>query len=747
MASTSLGGNTPRQLNDGNATGTRWESVQGLDNQWVQIDLGDVYDLVSSKIIWEGASAKEYDMLVSGNGENWTGVGTKTSTTGARTDEFYFIAGEVPGIRYIRLDLKTRTTIYGFSIYEWEIYGTLNTTVISEATKLEIRPEDAVLLVDLPEDLEILSLNNSLIDYNNQNELFNQLATAGGKTANWTKQTHLGQTLRYHYEESTTSKSVVASKHWTHIILQEQSSKPLTDYADFLASVKLWKEYVRTNCPNPYAKIILFMNWPYTDAVDFEGDMAQLYANYESAARELDVSVCPVGKAFDLVRTTDGETAKNALYSDNRHPTLQASYMAACAVYATLFDETPVGNTYLGGLASDLATRMQTRAWNVCEAHEDVVDDINGKVRYSVQVLDQFNRPMNATEAIVWSVDDGGTIENGIFAANGTPGTYNVFVRAGTLTGNTSIEVVKALLPGQIVDDTYFAEIDAENAYAQNFDAIGTEATATLPVGWKIEKRLDAPRTIGSFTSAVNQTEQAACNNIASDTKNGIYNFGEGTDRAIGGVSTGIANGTRCINMYLKLKNTGTTDIGGLTVEYTIEKYRKGLNSKGFVFQLYYSADGQVWTSAGNDFYTFFAADSETAGYAQAPGVIENVSAGLEQKLSPDDVIYLAWNYSVASGTDAQAAQALGLDDVKISAIPSTGLPDFQENNIQLIYNNGILKILGNEIKEASVYNLNGNKLIMMTGTDNDISHLIPGVYMVQVMESGGKMNVYKIVI
>jgi hypothetical protein len=43
---------------------------------------------------------------------------------------------------------------------------------------------------------------------------------------------------------------------WTHIILQEQSNKPLIDMTDFLASVRLWVNYIRAFCPNPNAKII-----------------------------------------------------------------------------------------------------------------------------------------------------------------------------------------------------------------------------------------------------------------------------------------------------------------------------------------------------------------------------------------------------------------------------------------------------------------------------------------------------------
>lgn len=455
-ASASIGANTPEKLNDGNYT-SRWESPHKSDGQWVQIDLEDVYELISTKIIWEGASAASYEIQVSKDNVQWNTIKTKTSTSGARTDEFSFDAGAVTGIRYMRLDLKTRTTNYGFSIYEWEIYG-VKTDVTPIATTLEVKPENAVLLTGAYEKLEILSLNNSLINYNEQSNLFNQLALSTNKTANWTQQTHLGQSLRYHYDESATSKSVVASKHWTHIILQEQSSKPLDNYADFLESVRLWKDYIKTNCPNPYAKIILFLNWPYTDASDFDGDMAQLYSNYEAIAQELGVSVCPVGKTFDIVRLIDGESAKNGLYTDNRHPTLLASYMSACTVYSSLFGESPAGNPYRpAGINSDDAVRVQNHAWNTYLAHKDIVDERKGQIRYSVRVLDQFNRPMAHGEEISWSVNNGGSITDGIFTTDCTIGTFELTVQAGALIKKTSIEVVKALNPKEDVNTAFIS--------------------------------------------------------------------------------------------------------------------------------------------------------------------------------------------------------------------------------------------------------------------------------------------------
>jgi hypothetical protein len=157
--------------------------------------------------------------------------------------------------------------------------------------------------------------------------------------------------------------------------------------------------------------------------------------------------------------------------------------------------------------------------------------------------------------------------------------------------------------------------------------------------------------------------------NLASNAKNGTWNFGadDTSDRALGGISTGVADATRCVNLYTHLLNTGKKNIENVNVSYNVEKYRKGSNAAGFAVQLYYSIDGRNWTSAGDKFRTYFAPDSETAGYASVPGETVAVSDVLDVPISRGCDLYLAWNITVASGTAANAAMAIGIDDFSVS--------------------------------------------------------------------------------
>lgn len=215
--------------------------------------------------------------------------------------------------------------------------------------------------------------------------------------------------------------------------------------------------------------------------------------------------------------------------------------------------------------------------------------------------------------------------------------------------------------------------ISGGNTITQDF-TIGTSATATLPSGWKMDKNTTV-RLVGSYSSAVTATEQRGGNNMSNSASNGLYNFAAGeptiaTDRALGGLSS--KDNSKSVNIYVQLSNNGTSAIGSFKISYNVEKYRKGSNAAGFSIGMYYSTDGTTWTSAGSDFLTSFSADADNTGYTPAPGVTVTVTnKTLSQTLAAGSSIYLAWNYSVTSGTTTSNAQALGIDDVSITAMPT----------------------------------------------------------------------------
>ncbi|MFJ5775320.1 discoidin domain-containing protein [Streptomyces sp. NPDC093094] len=102
---------------DGNLTGTRWAS-QWNDNQWLQVDLGQSADISRVVLTWEAAYGKAYDIQLSDNGTTWRTVRSVTAGDGGTDDLTLTGTG-----RYVRLQGVTRATGYGYSLWEFQVYG------------------------------------------------------------------------------------------------------------------------------------------------------------------------------------------------------------------------------------------------------------------------------------------------------------------------------------------------------------------------------------------------------------------------------------------------------------------------------------------------------------------------------------------------------------------------------------------------------------------------------------------------
>ncbi|GAA3388054.1 discoidin domain-containing protein [Streptomyces roseoviridis] len=103
---------------DGDLTGTRWAS-QWSDAQWLQVDLGAVRDLSRVVLTWEAAYGRNYEIQVSDNGTGWRTVKTVTGSDGGTDD----LAVSGTG-RYVRMNGLVRSGGYGYSLWEFQVYGT-----------------------------------------------------------------------------------------------------------------------------------------------------------------------------------------------------------------------------------------------------------------------------------------------------------------------------------------------------------------------------------------------------------------------------------------------------------------------------------------------------------------------------------------------------------------------------------------------------------------------------------------------
>jgi hypothetical protein len=96
---------------------TRWESQQGVDPAWIQIELEKKKLIKGLKISWETASAQEYKVQLSQDGIKWTAMADIIDGKKAEEKVINFKPTET---RFIRINGTKRTTKYGYSIWEIE---------------------------------------------------------------------------------------------------------------------------------------------------------------------------------------------------------------------------------------------------------------------------------------------------------------------------------------------------------------------------------------------------------------------------------------------------------------------------------------------------------------------------------------------------------------------------------------------------------------------------------------------------
>ena len=97
---------------------TRWSSGR-TDSEWLTVDLGQVRLVGRIVLNWERSAPLWYVVQISTDDEHYTDVFEQTEGTQGAFDVIDIRPQEA---RFIRIDCRERTTNYGFSLYEVEVY-------------------------------------------------------------------------------------------------------------------------------------------------------------------------------------------------------------------------------------------------------------------------------------------------------------------------------------------------------------------------------------------------------------------------------------------------------------------------------------------------------------------------------------------------------------------------------------------------------------------------------------------------
>ncbi len=216
--------------------------------------------------------------------------------------------------------------------------------------------------------MRILWIGNSFTYYNDLPAIFDALVKAAGKEITTHSLTKGGWYLYRHADPEDEVGAKVASalkEDWDVVVLQEQSFHPIRDKEDFVRSARAIKE----KCGN--ADVYLYQSWSYEDgseklkstSLSFEEMHQALRESVHAAAAALQVGIAPVGDAHFICCKEHPEIS---LYrSDNYHPSVFLSYMAALIFYKTIYGTMSKGDPLPEGVDAESAEIIKNIVANI----------------------------------------------------------------------------------------------------------------------------------------------------------------------------------------------------------------------------------------------------------------------------------------------------------------------------------------------------------------------------------------------
>jgi len=216
----------------------------------------------------------------------------------------------------------------------------------------------------LSKGIQILFIGNSYTFSNDLPEMFSKLAREGGHDVSAEVIANGGWTLEEHAQSNDTLENIQNGE-WNYVILQEQSvipSNPIVREQRMYPAVRnLYREIEIIG-----GSTILFMTWGRRDGLlqlgyrNYNEMQAELERGYEKIANELNITVSPVGTAWQ--KALEKDTQIDLWQMDGSHPSVKGTYLTACVFYAVIFQESPEGLSYMAGLQIDVGNLLQSVA-------------------------------------------------------------------------------------------------------------------------------------------------------------------------------------------------------------------------------------------------------------------------------------------------------------------------------------------------------------------------------------------------
>jgi uncharacterized protein DUF4886 len=156
--------------------------------------------------------------------------------------------------------------------------------------------------------------------------------------------------------------TMLREQHPNFLILQGQSTEPLSSPQNFNYYARLFK----AEADQTQTKTVLFSTWARPASDSYYKDstsggsptemQARLNSAYASLAQNIGATLAPVGIAWQRAQQVAPDIQ---LLDGTQHPSPAGTYLAAAVLFRVIFNTSPVGSTYYGGLPQTTAHTLQ----------------------------------------------------------------------------------------------------------------------------------------------------------------------------------------------------------------------------------------------------------------------------------------------------------------------------------------------------------------------------------------------------
>jgi hypothetical protein len=218
-------------------------------------------------------------------------------------------------------------------------YSSIADAVTPEIKKLKRTPPKSVLFVGN----SYLYYNDSL--HNHFKAMADEKYPGYEGSVNVKSSTIGGSRLKHHnLDHLLKPKAISSINKFELVVLQGGSGEGLSK-KDRKAFAKIAKEHIKRIKANG-SEAALYMIHAYVEPhQDFDPNLIRVIEKmYVTAGNKNQTLVIPVGLAFENAYEQQPDITLHHL--DGTHPALLGTYLAACTVFASVFNESPVGLNY-----------------------------------------------------------------------------------------------------------------------------------------------------------------------------------------------------------------------------------------------------------------------------------------------------------------------------------------------------------------------------------------------------------------